>query len=93
MQTYASVARAPQLPETGANGHSLCTVRTDASRQFGSSAPIAVPSRRLSRRCERMDEAFPGLQSALRQNCGGGGFAAVTLGGEIRVGDPVLWEP
>lgn len=42
--------------------------------------------------CERMDEALQGLQAALRPNWGGGVFAAVIAGGEIRIGDAVLWD-
>lgn len=42
--------------------------------------------------CERMDEAFPGLQAMMRPNWGGGVFGAVLQGGVIRVGDPVEWE-
>ena len=42
--------------------------------------------------CERMDEAEPGLQEALRPDWRGGVFTQVLTGGTIRVGDPVGWE-
>jgi MOSC domain-containing protein YiiM len=41
--------------------------------------------------CERMDEAAPGLQAALRPDWRGGVFAQVMVGGVIRVGDSVRW--
>ncbi len=42
--------------------------------------------------CERMEEALPGLKKALRPHWRAGACAEILEGGEIRVGDEVLWE-
>jgi MOSC domain-containing protein YiiM len=44
-----------------------------------------------TRPCERMEEAYPGLQEAMRPRWGGGAWAVVEIGGEVRTGDPVTW--
>ena len=41
--------------------------------------------------CEQMDEAFPGLQDAMRDKWGGGAFGEVLDDGDIAVGDSVAW--
>lgn len=42
--------------------------------------------------CERMEEAYAGLQAAIRPHWRGGAFAQVLADAEIRVGDLIEWE-
>ena len=42
--------------------------------------------------CERMEEAYAGLQATMRPHWRGGAFAQVLADAEVRVGDPVRWE-
>ena len=44
-----------------------------------------------TRPCEQMEAAHAGLQTLMRERWGGGAFAEVLEGGEIRIGDDVGW--
>lgn len=41
--------------------------------------------------CSRMDEGHQGLCKALVADWGGGVYSELVVGGEIMVGDPVVW--
>ena len=45
-----------------------------------------------TRPCEQMEEAHGGLHAVMGRRWGGGVYADVLEGGEIRVGDTVAWE-
>jgi len=42
--------------------------------------------------CNRMDQAYQGLQQALQADWGGGAYGVVLDDGSIAVGDPVSWS-
>jgi MOSC domain-containing protein YiiM len=44
-----------------------------------------------TRPCERMDEAHPGLRSAMQSDWRGGVYAQVLEGGTLSIGDEVRW--
>ena len=44
------------------------------------------------RPCERMEEAHRGLREAMAPHWGGGAWAEVIRGGQIRVNDRVAWQ-
>ena len=46
-----------------------------------------------TRPCERMEQAHAGLQEVMRARWGGGAWATIEAGGEIRNGDAVSWAP
>ena len=46
-----------------------------------------------TRPCEQMEAAHAGLQELMRDRWGGGAFAEVIEGGQIRITDEVRWEP
>ena len=66
----------------------------DLERSRGRTLAIGEVRLRINgetRPCWQMEEAHAGLQAALDPHWGGGAFAEVVVGGEVRVGDAVAW--
>ena len=67
----------------------------DLARSRGRILTVGATRLRINgetRPCWQMAEAHAGLQAAMEPDWGGGAFAEVLTGGEVRVGDRVAWE-
>ncbi len=53
---------------------------------------VRVRIRGETRPCERMDEALPGLRTAMDPEWRGGAFGEVLDDGVVTIGDAVIWE-
>ena len=73
----------------------LMVTGIDLARSRGRILAVGAARLRINgetRPCWQMEEAHPGLQAAMEPEWGGGAFAEVVTGGEVRVGDPVAWD-
>jgi MOSC domain-containing protein YiiM len=63
----------------------------DTRGRFLAVGPCVLQIGGETRPCERMDEAYGGLQDVMRERWGGGAWAVVVEGGTIRTHDAVTW--
>ncbi len=87
-QLNASVSPAKRRANLMVSGVSLARTQDRVLRVGACRLRIAGETKP----CERMDEALPGLRSAMAVDWGGGVFAEVLADGDITVGDDVTWE-
>ncbi|HEX5576263.1 MAG TPA: MOSC domain-containing protein [Gemmatimonadales bacterium] len=87
-QLDASVSPAARRANLMVSGVSLARTRDRVLRVGACRLRIAGETRP----CERMDEALPGLRTAMAVDWGGGVFAEVLADGVITVGDEVTWD-
>ena len=95
-ERWAAVTEALAVPvEPSIRRANLMVSGIDLEKSRGRVLRVGATRLRINgetRPCWQMEEAQPGLQAALDRHWGGGVFAEVIDGGEIRVGDAVAWE-
>ena len=91
----ALTAHLPGPPAPAVRRANLVVAGVDLDDSRGRVLRIGAARVRIfgeTRPCHQMDEACPGLQTALSPPWGGGVFGEVIESGSIAVGSPVAWE-
>ena len=84
-----------ETPDARVRRANLLVSDIDFSNARGKTLKIGAVRIRIygeTRPCEQMEEALPGLKSAMSVNWGGGAFGEILDDGEISIGDPVIIE-